>query len=350
MTGPKTDLLRLLTIAALLGWWAAAADAQPPDALSQSPKWQPPEASRVKAQALQWLAEKQADQPTLAKAEALWSALPQPPDQEQLLGCLAETFALAEPAVAELVETCSQPKRELSPPTPPWLTAPGTPPLLAHNMRLLYGRWLVQQQMYDEAKQRLAGLAPRDVVAPALLLFYQSVAHHMLLDKQAGLKTIEQLLAGSQQSPRRYVAVARLMQQDLEILDEKSLDHIARRMGDIRRRLDLGRGGKNVIDREQRVIDSLDELIKKLEEQQKNSSGGGGGDIRSNRPAPDSMPMGGKGRGNVTKRSIGGQSGWGDLPPKQREEALQQIGRDFPSHYRDVIEQYFRRLAGDEEN
>ena len=24
---------------------------------------------------------------------------------------------------------------------------------------------------------------------------------------------------------------------------------------------------------------------------------------------------------------------------------MQQIGRDFPSHYRDVIEQYFRKLA-----
>ena len=26
---------------------------------------------------------------------------------------------------------------------------------------------------------------------------------------------------------------------------------------------------------------------------------------------------------------------------------MQQIGRDFPSHYRDVIEQYFRRLAAE---
>ena len=29
------------------------------------------------------------------------------------------------------------------------------------------------------------------------------------------------------------------------------------------------------------------------------------------------------------------------------EEALQQIGKDFPAHYRDVIEQYFRKLATD---
>ena len=34
--------------------------------------------------------------------------------------------------------------------------------------------------------------------------------------------------------------------------------------------------------------------------------------------------------------------------PKEREEALQQIGRDLPANYRDVIEQYFKRLASEE--
>ena len=60
--------------------------------------------------------------------------------------------------------------------------------------------------------------------------------------------------------------------------------------------------------------------------------------------------MGGKGPGEVTKRNIGSKSGWGDLPAKEREEAMQTIGRDYPSHYRDVIEQYFRKLATEEEN
>ena len=55
----------------------------------------------------------------------------------------------------------------------------------------------------------------------------------------------------------------------------------------------------------------------------------------------------GKGPGEVAKKNIGSESGWGDLPPKEREEAIQQIGRDFPPHYRDAIEQYFRRLAAE---
>ena len=57
------------------------------------------------------------------------------------------------------------------------------------------------------------------------------------------------------------------------------------------------------------------------------------------------MPLGGKGPGNVDPKDIGSKSGWGNLPPKQRQEALQQISKDLPAHYREVIEEYFRRLA-----
>jgi hypothetical protein len=151
-----------------------------------------------------------------------------------------------------------------------------------------------------------------------------------------------------EQSPRRYQAVARLMQADLAELKEDSLDHIARRMEDIERRLGLGRTGPRVREVEKGVIESLDKLIKELEEQQQQQQGGGGNNIQSSSPAQDSRIIGGKGPGEVVKRNIGSESGWGNLPPKERERALQEIGREFPAHYRDVIEQYFRKLASEE--
>jgi hypothetical protein len=97
------------------------------------------------------------------------------------------------------------------------------------------------------------------------------------------------------------------------------------------------------------VIESLDKLIKDLEEQERRqqAGGGAGGGTKSSQPAPDSRIIGGKGPGEVTKKDIGSKDGWGNLPPRQRDEAMQQIGREFPSHYRDVIEQYFRKLAGE---
>ena len=220
--------------------------------------------------------------------------------------------------------------------------------MFAANLRLLYARWLVHESLFDEAQEQLSGLAPADVVAPASLLFYQSVVYHALLNKESGLKSLGELLAGAEASPRRYVALARLMQEDLKGLQDDTLDHIARRMDDIRRRLDLGRAGPKVRKEEDGVIQSLDKMIKKLEEQQREcQAGGNANSIRSSNPARDSLPMGGKGPGEVTKKDIGSGSGWGDLPPKEREEAMQQIGRDFPSHYRDAIEQYFRRLAAE---
>jgi hypothetical protein len=142
--------------------------------------------------------------------------------------------------------------------------------------------------------------------------------------------------------------VAKLMQEDLRQLKEDSLDHIARRMDDVRRRLGLGRGDQKVRNVEDGVIKSLDKLIKDLEDQQRRqqqqaSSGSGS---QPSQPAPDSRILELKGPGEVAKKNIGDKDGWGNLPPKQREDDMQQIGREFPSHYRDVVEQYFRNLAG----
>jgi hypothetical protein len=335
---------------ALLGLLAAYGYCQPTDPLASGPQWRPPDPAQVRAEAFAWLEQNRAGRPALTAAGDLWTDVGSQPTGTELLDCLAGTFALLDQDAAGLVRLCSGPKGQLLLPDQPWLGDPQTPPLVADNMRLFYGRWLVQEELFDEALLQLSGLGPDDVVAPACLLFYQGVVHHKLLDMEAGLEVIGQLLAAAEQSPQRYVDVAHLMQQDLLDLDEKSLDHIARRMDDIRRRLDLGRAGEKVRHIEDGVIASLDELIKELEEQQQQQQqrGSNSGDsIRSPSPLPDSRPVGGRGPGNVADRNIGAESGWGDLPPRQREEVLQQIGREFPAHYRDVIEQYFRRLAAE---
>ncbi|MFM8571856.1 MAG: hypothetical protein ACKOAU_09690, partial [Pirellula sp.] len=62
-------------------------------------------------------------------------------------------------------------------------------------------------------------------------------------------------------------------------------------------------------------------------------------------PADQSQPSGGNGPGDVDEKDIGDKSGWGNLPPAARQEALQSITKDLPSHYREVIEAYFKRLS-----
>jgi hypothetical protein len=170
------------------------------------------------------------------------------------------------------------------------------------------------------------------------------------LDKEKGLKAIQTLLTNVANFPNRYRSVATLMKNDLESLKDESLDHISRQMEDVRRRLALGRAGKKVREVEDDVIAALDKLIKELEDrqqQQSQNSAGGGAAPQPQQAMPDSRIARIQGAGEVDRRRIGNTSGWGDLPPKQREEALQQIGKDFPPHYRDAIEQYFRKLAAE---
>jgi hypothetical protein len=81
------------------------------------------------------------------------------------------------------------------------------------------------------------------------------------------------------------------------------------------------------------------------QQQQQSGSGSGQGSLNPSSPAQDSAPLGGSGPGNVDPKSTGNASGWGDLPPKQRQEALQQISKELPAHFREVIEEYFRKLA-----
>src|SRR5262249_32715982 len=112
-----------------------------------------------------------------------------------------------------------------------------------------------------------------------------------------------------------------------------------------------GRPGERVQGVEKGVIESLDKLIKKAEDQlQQQQAQMAKGSLKTppSTPMQDSQIAELKGPGKVEQRDIGRGTGWGNLPDKDREKAMQEIGREFPSHYREVIEEYFRRLAAEE--
>ena len=339
-----------LMIAGLSLTPAARADSSTPDPFGKTPTLKAPSVAEVRTQVIEWLDQAEVDSDVRMQVLALWPEDLAVADGTELLKRLASSLALADPEARELVEICSQPRRDVNLPEFAWLVDDERPALLRHNLRLLYGRWLSQERLYEESQAQLSGLEPEQVVDPASLLFYQGVACHRLVQKEPGVKIIRRLLDDVEGQPQRYVAVAGMMLEDLNRLEEESLDHISRQMDDIQRRLDLGRTGPKVRKIEDDVVAALDKMIEELEKQQQQQSGGGAGagNLRSSSPAPDSRILGGRGPGDVDRKNIGSKSGWGDLPPKQRQEALQQIGKDFPSHYREVIEQYFRKLAGEE--
>jgi hypothetical protein len=209
-------------------------------------------------------------------------------------------------------------------------------------------RQLVRLDRYDEAAPLLVKRSVEASPDPATLLFCRAACEFWMLQADAASETIARLLEREAEIPVRYAQLARLLEADVASLEQDSLDHISRRMRDITRRLELGHAGKKIRAVQDGVIASLDKLIKKIEDQQQQQQAGGAGSSGGGgqgRPMDDSQLAGGKGRGEVTSRDLDNAGEWGDLPPREREEALQQIGRDYPAHYREAIEQYFKRLA-----
>lgn len=316
--------------------------------LQKRATWAPPTNDEVRQQLDQWLNEVKVDDALRKRVDAAWSVPAHGMSDASLLDRVVAMIAIADPRTAELVAVLQS--QSIAPPGKfEFLFSEQTPAFVRHNLRLAYGRWLAQQSHFDEALEQLAGMTPQQVVDPAALLFYQASAYHRLLKKEECLTALDKLLENERRLPKRFATVAKLMDADIRPLETDSLDEISRLMSDIRRRLNFGHAGKRVRQEEDDVIAKLDKMIKEIEEQLQKmpSSGQGSGGAQSSNPAQDSQNLGGKGPGDVDQRRIGNKSGWGNLPFKEREQALQQISKDLPAHYREAIEEYFRKLARD---
>ena len=345
---PSTTLAVWLLVVATCFRLPAAA---PSDAaeLGREPSWSIPTGVETRTRILDWLAASGVDAARRAQLAETLAA------QADVLDGFMEVALVVDDRVAALRDAVA--RGPVVSEAIGWLDDPATPALEREALRLWLGRHLVRLDRFDDALPLLADLDVGTALDPTALLFHRAACQHWLLDGDAALATVDQLLERESEIPVRYARLAGLMRADLAALETESLDHIARRMRDITRRLDLGRAGPGTRGVQDGVIASLDKLIKELEDQQQQQqqqqgggAGGAPGSGGTGRPMDDSRAAGGKGPGEVQKRDIGSADGWGDLPPQEREESLQQIGREFPPHYREAIEQYFKRLASGKED
>jgi len=345
-------LICIAALSALIVATPAQANNGADDDFFVQPTWQPVSPETAFARLTEHLNSASIPPARQVEANEAWREL-ENDTQRDLLERLAQSLAKTDERIAKFIARCAGIHEPGPLPEFAWLADSATPELVRNNMRLYLARWLVQQGYYDEALDWTEGLATKDVVAPEVLLFYRAVAHHHLVQPDQAHAALGQLLEQEDKLPARFQKLAALMRQDLAGLQDESLDHIARRMADVRRRLALGRSGERVQGVENGVIESLDKLIKKAEDQlqqqqQKSQSSGNPGGAPSGTPMDDSKTAELKAPGEVERRDIGRGTGWGNLNEKDREKALQEIGREFPSHYREVIEEYFRRLAAEE--
>jgi hypothetical protein len=302
-----------------------------------------PKADDLRSKVLVWAAE----QPVVdaARQEALkrlWTWEGEGPAPDEFLDRVIESFALFHPAAAQLAQ--GEPGGGA---LPAEFLKESSSPFFRTNFALYAARLMVERRMFDEALVLLAQADAAEAVDPAALFFYRAVAAQGVLEVKLALESLDLLLNHTQNVPVRYATTAVLMQTDLQNLREKSLGEIAKMMSDSERRLDLGRAGEKVQGVQERIIANLDELIKKLEAQ---GGGGGGGSGQNNSnqsssPAQDSTVKGATGPGQTDPKKLSKEGNWGDLPEKEQAKAKNLINRNFPSHYRQAIETYFKKLA-----
>ncbi len=175
---------------------------------------------------------------------------------------------------------------------------------------------------YEECLAWLKVVDAQQCSSAELTHYYAAVAHHQLVQMEEAAAEADRLLALENRRLRRGPEVARIIKRDAEAHEPDSLTRIAQQMGDVRRRLWLGRSDDANLALQQEVIDALDKTIDKLEEQRKQQQQqqqqqqlAQGGGSRSSQPMQESRGIDQKGAGEVDERDIPPGGDWGSLPP-----------------------------------
>jgi hypothetical protein len=301
------------------------------------------------------------DAETLKKFDAVWAS------DKTTLEKVADTLVLGDEEAARLMEEA----RDASQPAPtkvaPIFSDPKKATFLKANLAIVYAKALAGRRVYEEALDALKTAKVEQVVDPAAYLFHKAVFEHAMLKQEDANRTILRLLDDVTDAPERYKMVAALMHFDmLAWRPETDPDTIARLggvgriMNNIERRLDLARGGPVTQEMQKKVLINLDKMIEEEEEKQKQQGQGQGqgkgkgqqkgqqpnNNTQASRPQDDSYGGTGSGPGNVDPKKFKEMTQvWGTLPEKERAKALQDLTRELPPKHRELIENYFKKLA-----
>jgi hypothetical protein len=313
-----------------------------------------PAEDAVRAQAQEWLKTAGKSDATAQKAfDELWSS------DRPLLDKVSGTLALGDPAAAQLLQEARDPDTPAPTIVPNLIQDRKLPLFFRANPGLAYAKTLTSRKVYDEALEAFKNIKGEDVIDPAAYFFHRAVTEHALMMKNEADDSIDRLLLDVVDAPVRYRMVGVLMHYDMATWQDKDLDWIARKMGVIKDRLDLTRGGPKTRAMQREVLVKLDEKIKELENKAKGSGAGNGGSCpsggspngppsgnRPSNPAGDSgLPSAPPGKGDIDVKKFKEYADvWGKLPEKERAKAMTDLTRGMPAKYRDAIEAYFKQL------
>jgi hypothetical protein len=228
-------------------------------------------AETARTQVTTWLKDiGKTDAATTQQLSVIWAR-----EDRTVLDRVADSLALGNADAARLLAQARDPRTPAPIEVPAILKDAKQSSFFRANLALAYARALANRRVHEEALDTLKLVQPEQVVAPAAYLFHRAVCEHALLQRQEASRTINRLLddTGSD-SPERYKTVSGLMLLDMQTWKDKDLGTIARKMGNIERRLELARGGPQTQKLQKEVLARLDELIKELENKTKKKGDG----------------------------------------------------------------------------
>lgn len=217
----------------------------------------------------------------------------------------------------------------------------------------LQAKELTFQKDYEASLMRLKSVTPNNEQYNEYC-FLMAVNHFALNNKAEAERWVIMLRDSFHPLSRRHLVMALSMERELLEWKKDDLGDIGRDMRMSADKLDLARAGEQTQKIQKDIVSKLDKLIKEKENDGKGSKSEEDGQAnktkpgpgqRPDAPAPDSIVMGGSGKGNVDEkklREVAQQ--WGTLPPAQRAKVVHEITRDLPPKFRPMIEEYFKAL------
>lgn len=240
-------------------------------------------------------------------------------------------------------------------------------PWLAVNAAILAAQALLDDDRGLEADRLLQAMTARHAdwqsrtTAGAEGLFLAGYCALQALRYDEARERLEAFTREYPDAPERLRGSARQMLLELSRREPERLGDVHDLMRFASRELSHGRTDDPVREHQQKAVELLAKLIDEAEQREKQQSqqsgGSKGGRSRggSNRPG---QPGGQHAQRSTLPPGEGGDIGelreqrrvrpgeaWGKMPPQEREALLQSLQKQFPSQYRDLVEQYYRQLS-----
>lgn len=237
-------------------------------------------------------------------------------------------------------------------------------PYLALHATLFHAKSLIQELDLEFAELLLSHQLREDFNAgdycfyTAELKFLQGFCQFHTFQLADAEETLRGFLANHPDAGGELRATAEQLLDEMERGLRKSLDLAATLMADAGLNLTEGEVGLATQTQQWKSLMILEELIRQAQDQEqqckKQKQGGQGGKPGqargtgpSSSPAQDSSLPGGESSIGTLHSSPRASPGkvWGQMRPREREKIMQALQENFPSRYRELVEQYYEELA-----